>query len=242
MQDFTAFAQMTPSGPTRYWRGNRVWPAPLANSVLYFPGYPGRGSTIQDFSGQGNHGAITGATWEKRLSRLWGLKFNGSTSKVVIPHSASISFAADLYFKYWLIPTSAFTGDRWVFAKGTSYRLLAHNNIAYWLFYLNSMINYVQLFGSHRSLTIGQPYQFICSWDNATQVPTCRVNGEVSGISLDNPGAIDTNTSDFVISGDNNGANNNLPADVYLWEMGPNQLTTNEMLNKWQRERHLFGV
>ena len=59
------------------WNGNQFAP-PDVGSVLYLPGVPGFGSTIFDFSGQGNHGTITGATWKRLPSGIWYLDFDGN--------------------------------------------------------------------------------------------------------------------------------------------------------------------
>lgn len=48
-----------------------------AGSVLYLDGYPPNGTTIYDKSGNGNNGTITGATWVRLRSGLWGLNHAG---------------------------------------------------------------------------------------------------------------------------------------------------------------------
>ena len=66
-----------------HWNGHR-FPPPTSGSVLYMPGYPAQGSTIQDFSGSGNNGTITGAIWKRLPSGLWYLDYDGSDDKVTI--------------------------------------------------------------------------------------------------------------------------------------------------------------
>uniref|UniRef100_A0A6M3KMJ4 Uncharacterized protein n=1 Tax=viral metagenome TaxID=1070528 RepID=A0A6M3KMJ4_9ZZZZ len=56
-------------------------PAP-ANSVLYLTGYPPLGSTIYDRSGQDNDGTITGATWVRLPSGLYGISYDGTDDLV----------------------------------------------------------------------------------------------------------------------------------------------------------------
>ncbi len=63
------------------WNGNMFAP-PELGSVLYLPGIPGTGSTVFDFSGQGNDGTITGATWVKLPSGLWYNNFDGGDDHV----------------------------------------------------------------------------------------------------------------------------------------------------------------
>ena len=45
------------------------------NSVYYCPGLEGGGTTLWDYSNNGNHGTITGATWVRLPSGLWSLGF-----------------------------------------------------------------------------------------------------------------------------------------------------------------------
>lgn len=52
--------------------------SPLGDGCsLYLPGLPGTGATIYDFSGEGNHGTIDGATWTRLPSGLWYLDCDG---------------------------------------------------------------------------------------------------------------------------------------------------------------------
>jgi len=50
---------------------------PELGCVLYLSGLPNSGSKIHDRSPYGNHGAITGATWQRLPSGLWCLSFDG---------------------------------------------------------------------------------------------------------------------------------------------------------------------
>jgi len=63
------------------WNGNLFAPPP-SGSVLYYPGYPGTGSTITDFSGSGNNGTIANAIWRRLPSGLWYLEFDGTDDYV----------------------------------------------------------------------------------------------------------------------------------------------------------------
>jgi len=62
-------------------------------SVLYLPGLDygnWRTGSIKDYSGQGNHGVITGATPVRLPSGLWTLSFNGTSDFVDLGSDASI--------------------------------------------------------------------------------------------------------------------------------------------------------
>ena len=49
-------------------------------AVLFCPGSPGSGSILYDKSLYANNGVITGATWERSPSGLWGNSFDGDDS------------------------------------------------------------------------------------------------------------------------------------------------------------------
>jgi len=91
---------------------------PPANSVLYLPGYPPLGATIRDFSGQGNHGTISGATWTRLSSGLWCLSFDGTDDEVGFGNILALT---DLTIELWEYHTS----DKYQYilskAQGTGY-------------------------------------------------------------------------------------------------------------------------
>ena len=70
------------------WNGNMFAP-PESGSVLYLPGYPAQGSTIKDFSGSGNDGTITGATWTRTGAGLWYLDYDGGNDYTFILDSVT---------------------------------------------------------------------------------------------------------------------------------------------------------
>jgi len=73
-----------------------LYPPPLADSVLYFPGYPPKSSTIEDRHGGTAHdGTITGASWKRLPSGLWYLDFDGTDDKITVAHHADFNFAED---------------------------------------------------------------------------------------------------------------------------------------------------
>ncbi len=90
-----------------HWNGHR-FPPPPAGSVLYLPGYPAQGSVIQDFSGQGNDGTITGAVWKRLPSGLWYLDFDGIDDQVNCGSDSSIDniFSGGGAVVCWVNPRS----------------------------------------------------------------------------------------------------------------------------------------
>ncbi|GAA4102115.1 hypothetical protein GCM10022248_88630 [Nonomuraea soli] len=61
----------------------------------------GAGSAVQDLSGKGNHGTITGATWaDGRYGK--SLRFDGGTSVVKVPSSASLKLSRAFTIEAWI--------------------------------------------------------------------------------------------------------------------------------------------
>jgi hypothetical protein len=90
----------------------------------------GSGTTLTDNSGNGNNGTISGATW---VNGLFGkaLSFNGSTSFVSIPNSASLQLTTGMTLEAWVDPTGE-TGIGPVISKnrsgGVDYSLNAYDS------------------------------------------------------------------------------------------------------------------
>jgi hypothetical protein len=99
------------------WNGNKFAPPDDSSCVLYLPGHPGVGTTITDFSGQGNHGTITGATWVKLPSRLWVQSFNGLTNLITITDAPSFNITATLTVLTWVTSTDITAARQYILSK-----------------------------------------------------------------------------------------------------------------------------
>ena len=78
----------------------------------------GTGTTLTDASGNVNTGTISGATWA--TGKYGGaLQFNGASSKVTVPDSASLGLTAGMTLEAWVFPTVAPSGWRAIMAKDT---------------------------------------------------------------------------------------------------------------------------
>ena len=76
--------------------------SPDANCVLWFPGQDDSPSvTIRDRSGTGNHGTIAGATWVILSSGLLGLSFDGSNDWASMVGN-SLAIVGDLTLEAWV--------------------------------------------------------------------------------------------------------------------------------------------
>ncbi len=82
---------------------------PSDGLVLYLPGLDygnWHTGTIKDYSGQGNHGTITGATPTRLSSGLWVLSFDGTNDLVNCGSDSSLDFTTNLTAIAWVKPSS----------------------------------------------------------------------------------------------------------------------------------------
>jgi hypothetical protein len=91
----------------------------------------GAGSAAMDASGNGNNGSLTGTTWVATGKFGAALSFNGTSSLVTVPDSASLDLTNGMTVEAWVRPTSS-SGWHTILLKestGTfAYALYSHNN------------------------------------------------------------------------------------------------------------------
>ena len=78
-----------------------LYEPPEIGTVLYMPGLPGEGSAIHDRSLYGNDGTISGATWTRIVGGLWGLDFDGVNDWGSLPGN-SLNITGDMTIKAWI--------------------------------------------------------------------------------------------------------------------------------------------
>ena len=78
----------------------------------------GSGTIVNDASGNGNNGTISGATWTTSGKYGNALSFNGSNSGVTVPDSASLHLTTSLTLEAWVYPTTVSSAWRDVIEKG----------------------------------------------------------------------------------------------------------------------------
>ena len=66
----------------------------------------GTGTVVTDVSGNSNNGTISNGTWSASGKYGAALSFNGSTSRVDIPDSASLDLTTGLTMEAWVRPTT----------------------------------------------------------------------------------------------------------------------------------------
>ena len=92
----------------------------------------GTGSAVTDASGTGNHGTTTSTTWAPMGRFASALSFNGTSSWVTVPDSASLDLTNRLTIEAWVNPTQLTGAWRTVVFKQTT------NGMAYALYAANS--------------------------------------------------------------------------------------------------------
>jgi concanavalin A-like lectin/glucanase superfamily protein/fibronectin type III domain protein len=88
----------------------------------------GSGRTVNDASGKGNHGTISGAFWSNSGRYGKALQFDGVNDWVTIKDSASLDLSTGMTLEAWVYPISTPTGWRTLIAKETS------GNAVYYLY------------------------------------------------------------------------------------------------------------
>jgi fibronectin type 3 domain-containing protein len=66
----------------------------------------GSGTTVNDSSGNGNNGSISGATWTTAGKYGSALSFNGRSSRITINDSPSLHLSSGMTLEAWVSPTS----------------------------------------------------------------------------------------------------------------------------------------
>lgn len=227
------------------WNGNHFAP-PSASSVLYLPGLPGQGSTILDYSGQGNDGSITGASWRQLPSGLWYPDFDGVDNKVVVTSASSLNFseAESFGIKAW-INTPDGSGQRVVNKIDTAWYYLfigiSANKIS---FRISDAVN-SPLVESTTSIADGIWHQV---W-GVRDVGADELRIYIDGASDQTP-TTDTTTGSFTLGGTADlgiGAKASDAANPYeggiaLTEIVRGLPSAAFIASSYAEERHLFGV
>ena len=94
--------------------GQRAQPTGL---VAAYGFNEGAGTTVADTSGNGNTGAISGATWTAAGRYGGALVFNGTSAVVTVANAASLQLTTGMTLEAWVYPTAAPTGWRAVITR-----------------------------------------------------------------------------------------------------------------------------
>jgi len=224
----------------------KYWPVP-SSCVLYLEGQQDAySSTIKDLSGNGNDGTITGATWERRPSGLWGLDFDGEDDRVDCGADNSLNFTTtDFTLMAWVKETGVVT-DNTIFSRG------AYNASGYW--WLLDHVNQWVTFGTHQAGASQRSY----STANAivegqdTFLSVTKIGTGVGSVKLFQNGIDHTDTqgdhADPLTSaktpylGMYSEGGYVMDGLIYLFRAFARGFSPAEILSVFNQERHLFGV
>ena len=162
-------------------------PPSSGNTAALYPFSEGTGGTTADASGNGNQGTLSAATWVTGKYGQ-GLQFNGSTSYVSVPDSASLDIGSTGTVQAWVRLNAV---NRWhgIVAKGSANASSAHN----YALEVDSG-NHVEcgigngassnVIRSSATLASGTLYHVACVWNGTQQ--QVYVNGVLSATGAQN--------------------------------------------------------
>jgi len=104
-----AAGNRTTSAAVRITVQNQATPPPLSGLVAAYSFDEGTGSTLNDSSGRGNHGAIRGAQWTAAGRYCGALSFNGSSDWVTVADQGSLELTGPFTISAWVKPASVST-------------------------------------------------------------------------------------------------------------------------------------
>lgn len=154
-------------------------PAPGTNLVASYNFNEGTGTVVNDLSGRGNKGTISGATWSTSGHSGACLVFNGTSSMVSVPASSSLNLTSGMTLECWVDPTSTMSGWRNLICKemtGTaSYYLYANADSNKPAQGVN--IGVEKVLGGGSTLVANTWYHLAATYDGASQ--KLYINGKL---------------------------------------------------------------
>lgn len=220
------------------WNGNRFLP-PLFDPVLYLPGYPGQGSTIHDFSGDTNHGSITGAIWRRLANGVSYLYFDGSDDFVDCGNDAELD-VRDFTVVAWVNPITDVVGC--VMSKD-------HTIGRAWTCVIadDGTLDFYGEGGAGQSNSTGTVtdniWQMI-AWaiDDGNNLTYYKNDSNIGGDASIPALTAHVNTKVYVGGRQFTGSLIPFHGSIALPRLIPTTLTQPQIANIFHRERHLFGV
>ena len=218
---------------------------PSASCVLWLPGEGDPyGSIITDRSGKRNNGTITGATWTRLPSGLWGLDFDGADDLVSCGYTGIVAGITPTCMA-WVIPDTGY-------GEATP-RIMSHNisaeNGGMGYAYITAAtgipsVTWKTVLGnctavSSVAVSVGVPT--LVGWDYDNDYAHIYVNGALKGTSAQV-------TSTLLATGANILWGCNQPTDrayngrIYWQRIILSVLTAAQHAEVFNRERSLFGV
>ncbi len=232
--------------PKVVWNGN---PYCELGTVLYLPGYPGTGNTIYDFSGQGNNGTITNATWKRLPSGLWYLDFNGANAIVALGDDifTEADFATGATIGCWFKADTVDDAFQYLmsFEDRMILRIVATTDLLNFFIYDGASQHAI----SDGAIIPGTWYCAYGTWDStplltpnmvlylgSTSAPVAQAITDTATIPI-----FDTASRPNAI-GSNRTGGDKFDGGVVLPRVFNRALTASEIGTIFNQERHLFGV
>jgi glucose/arabinose dehydrogenase/chitodextrinase len=164
-----------------------------AGLVLGFSFDAGSGSSVVDVSGSGNTGSVVGASWSS-VGRYGGaMSFNGSSSVVQVPASASLGLSGAMTLSAWIDPAVSQSGWRTIVQRQVDAYFLNASNDTGPLRPSGgaSLGGSVQWIGGPSSSPVGSWTHVALTYDgsmlrlyvNATQVASAAASGAIQASS-----------------------------------------------------------
>jgi glucose/arabinose dehydrogenase len=129
----------------------------------------GTGTSLSDLSGQGNTGAISGATWTTSGRYGGALVFNGSSNLVAVNAAPSLNLSTAMTIEAWVYPTASQTGWRAIVQREVdTYFLHASSNGALQPAAGGTFGSTVAFVGSPTAVPVGAWTHLAVTYDQAT--------------------------------------------------------------------------
>ncbi len=228
----------------------QMYPPP-ANCVLHACGFPPLGSTLKDFSGQGNDGTITGASRIRLPSGLPAIAFDGTDDKVDFGNDSSLALDGEGGMEFWArLPIwnvgseMRLLGNNLAPSTNDTIYISVHNTVGLHFRYGGTgQANNLAIYDSPSDSWANDSWHhIIASWSNSGGTTTLNIFAD---------GALyKTGTCSLIISYGSNptwvaglmGGGYDLLGDLALQKMLAVAPTLADATKRFKQERHLFGV